>query len=141
MDSPQNNQTLFLSRYRSLTVIKTEHTVVAKITNTSTGQVMTLSKAAVEKLMAAMSFVYDERNAMLTDDERHKLQEEDIRTPKLPVKRKLTFVDSDSPIIIDESPNSSPEIPPSQMHMGYYEEILDEDVDSDHCEELGEMRF
>ena len=37
-------------------MIKTDHPPVAKITNLSTGQLMSLSQTAVKELIAAMSF-------------------------------------------------------------------------------------
>ena len=108
VESPPSNQghTLFLSAYKSLAVVKTEHTLIAKITNTTTGQVMTLGQREMERLMQAMSFAFSHRQNLLTEAEKNSLAEATLLTPK-PVKMKLVF--TDSPIIV--STTSSPILP------------------------------
>ena len=120
MESPQNrDHTLLLSRYRSLSVIKTDHTLVAKITNTSIGQAMSVSQTAVKKFIAAMSLCMERRENLLTETNKDALATDStLITHKKPVKRKLTFDYSDSPhmfsnsdsspIIIDDSWENSP---------------------------------
>ena len=61
---------MFLSRYRSLTVIRAEPFLVAKICNSATGQVMTLSQSTVKKLIAAMLFAMGTVESVLTKAER-----------------------------------------------------------------------
>ena len=141
---PQNKEhTLFLSGYKSLAVVKTEHTLIAKITNTVTGQFMTLGQKEMVKLIHAMSFAFRHRENLLTEAEKNSLAEEaTFLTPKKPVKRKLTF--TDSPIIIssseEQNSTTSSPIPPSglPLYTGFYEDAQErflEFSDSDMEEE------
>ena len=140
MDTTEKNQenasTQPLSKYRSLTIVRTRHTtdtVVAKITNTAKGQMMTLSYDAIQKLASAMSSAIAARKVLPVND--GVTEEKHIKTLRLPVERIIMFVDSYSPNSTDSTSCSSPSFPLSQLYMGYDEKTQDMDKDSDQeCE-------
>lgn len=127
-----------LSRYRILKICRSDQTLVAKIVNTTTGHTMTMSYGALLNIMGACSFVINAREALLTEEERRLLKDNQV-TPKLAVKRKLDFADSTPEGSQISSDQTSPMIPPSQIHMGFYEDA--QRVDSDSDSELGQMTF
>lgn len=133
-----NSMTMRLSRHRILKICHSEQTLVAKIVNTATGHTMTMSYGSLLNIMGACSFVINARESLLSEEER-RLLKDNLVTPKLTVKRKLTFADSSPEMTQGNSNQSSPVIPPSQIHMGFYEDAQRQDSDSDS--DLVDMTF
>ena len=79
--------TLKLSSTRTLSVVKKDGSILAKITNEETGQGMTLGWGALTKLMASVPFVTRAREALITKSANERFG----KIPRLPLKRKLDF--------------------------------------------------
>lgn len=106
---------LDLDRHASLAIKKVGQTLVADVTNTETGQSISLSYPALLKLMTSISFLADARETLLKSEERRALLMASegrvclkptgwrrLNAPekarKRTVKRRLQFEDEESPI-------------------------------------------
>ena len=85
-----------LSSTRTLSVVRNDDAIVAKITDNVTGREMTLGWGALTKLMASVPFVTRARESLLVDCANERFG----KIPRLPLKRKLDFdsVVNDSPV-------------------------------------------
>ena len=76
--SPQKKRTLNLSTYKRLSICRVDGTLVAKLMDTTTGHTMTLSYAALIKLMTSVQFLISAREDLLTEDERESLSQSSV---------------------------------------------------------------
>ena len=88
--------TLKLSSTRTLSVIKEDGSILAKIKNEETGQGITLGWSALTILMASVQFVTRAREALITKSANERYG----KIPRLPLKRKLDY----DAVHVDDTP-------------------------------------